>query len=120
MKQKRDPYVLVVEDDTSTASTLGLALDLEGIRHRWAPSVEIAILECKSDQPACVLLDYLLQGHGAEPVIQTLRNIDPSIPIILVTAMPQSDDLASLLKVKLLKKPFDLDSLVLSLRRYCH
>ncbi len=105
------PTVLVVDDDEGIRTMLQLALASRGYR------VE-AIADRRQGwvrRPDVVILDNLL---GNETAAQFLAeaDLDPSVPVILVTAAEDAELLARNPRFwGVIRKPFDLDQLFASL-----
>lgn len=105
-------YALLIEDDEAVAETIALVLEHEGIPTRWAKNLTAARATFDAFRPRVILLDYVLNGETPEEFVKYIQTTD-SVPIILVTAVSQSEALAEVLKIKsLLRKPFELQDLL--------
>lgn len=111
------PIVLVLEDDKSISLVMKMVLENEGFDVRQADNCSDAIQIVKKTHIKCVLVDYLLHDGTADEFVHYIQSAHSSIPILLVTARSQSEALAQSLKIKnLIKKPFDLDTLINAVR----
>jgi two-component system, OmpR family, KDP operon response regulator KdpE len=112
------PLVLVVEDEASMLRFLRPALEGHGYRVMEATTASEAMLQARSGNPDCVLLDLgLPDGDGIE-VARSLRAWS-AIPIIVISAREQEDDKVAALDAgadDYLTKPFGTKELLARLR----
>ncbi len=107
------PYLLLVEDDAATAKIEMLILRQEGHRVRWVRTAAEAFETIDRQAPSCVLLDYVLQDGDADKIVEKIRQLSASPPVILVTASSNADVVAQALNVAgLIKKPFEIEHLL--------
>lgn len=108
--------ILIVEDDPSIKSTLE-ALCGEYWRVQkchFAKSISESIWYLTRERPDIILLDLLLEGELAEPIVTYIREKFPVRPprIIAMSALNNGAQLAALYRIpEYLKKPFDIDTL---------
>jgi DNA-binding response OmpR family regulator len=78
--------VLVVDDEPGVRASFELLLEdhYTVITVPDGPSAIRAVRSCPID---CVLLDVLLPGVDGLQVLQELRSLDPTLPVIMVTAV---------------------------------
>lgn len=113
------PVVLIVEDDEGIASAIRDALDAEGYHAIVSPNVADATKQAKLWRLSLVLLDWGLPDGSGEDVVRAIRPNDPSVPIIVISAAPES--LLESQRVdasERVAKPFDLWWLIGLVRRY--
>jgi len=84
--------ILVVEDDPSIALGLVDALEFEGFRVVHAETGQEGIEFATTAQPDCIILDLMLPDTNGYVVCSTVRQTDPLIPIIMLTARSQEAD----------------------------
>ena len=109
--------VLLVEDDSAIMDILTLFLQYEGFEVLKARSVAGALEILKAQSPDIVLLDYMLQDDTAEPVVEYMQQQNRGIPIILLTAADDPSGKARRVGADyVIAKPFELESLVSSVR----
>src|SRR6266542_774582 len=115
---KRHPRVLIVEDDGDIASLLTDILETEG----YAPvavSDSVALGAQLDPRPDLVVLDLRLTRGGAEQILSSLRERGlGDVPILLLSAAGDLPERARALGVSsYLAKPFELDELLVLVRR---
>jgi CheY-like chemotaxis protein len=114
--------VLVVDDDRRVRELLEIALTSNGFGVISAADGEEGLLRAQRERPDLVLLDVRLPKRSGLEVCDVLRNdpLDPSIPIILISALAESDHrLQGFLRGAddYLAKPFSPKELVARVRR---
>jgi CheY-like chemotaxis protein len=108
--------ILVVDDEYDIASTLELALEMEGYSIRTAFNGREAMLLLDGGlRPQLILTDMMMPVMDGYEFLETLKKSEEhkKIPIILMSAA--QIDLNRLPKegwVSFVRKPFDLDSLI--------
>lgn len=117
MQQKRkEPTVLVVEDDVDIREVLKEVL-IEETTYRPLVAADcaeaITIMRGEEHKPVCCIMDYHLPDCKGPQCLQDLHNLgvegmEYSVPIILCSANPpRKIDLPGWITV--VEKPFDLD-----------
>jgi DNA-binding response OmpR family regulator len=101
--------VLIVDDDEALRSLLRLTLPGEGLELLEAADGEQALRVARDERPDLVVLDWRLPGRSGVEVLTELRELYPSLPVIVLTA--ESDPLPRRLATELradafLTKPF--------------
>lgn len=111
--------ILIIEDDLTIARTLKNALEFHGFQpyHAESGTRGLEILEC--ERMDLVLLDIMLPGPDGFEICRHIRERDPKIPIIMVTAKSSESD--KLLGFELgvddyITKPFSAAVLVARIR----
>lgn len=108
--------VLVVEDEIRLAENIARALR-EGpgyavdVVHDGAEALEF----CRAGEYDMVLLDLMLPGCGGEDVVRHLRTAKNATPVMVLTAMSQTQRTIALLDAgadDYMTKPFDLGELI--------
>jgi len=111
--------ILVVEDEDSIASFVVKGLTAEGHTVERAATVADAIAVGTTYDFDLVLLDLVLpDGRGTE-VLQAIRAVRPSLPVIIVSALGEVDDKVDLLDAgadDYLVKPFAFAELAARVR----
>jgi two-component system OmpR family response regulator len=111
--------ILIVEDERGIAEFLARALDAEGFATgRAADGAEGERLALTGDFNL-VLLDVMLPGRSGLDVLETIRARRPELPVILLTALGQKQDVVEGLNRgadDYVTKPFDLDELLARVR----
>jgi CheY-like chemotaxis protein len=116
----RGESILIVEDNEDFRGLVRAALEQEGFTVREACDGEEALARLgESGSSHCLMLtDLMMPGMTGWELVSALRS-DPllrSNPIVVATAVPE--DAPSTVDA-ILTKPFDVDSLVRVVERYC-
>ncbi|MBI3995702.1 MAG: response regulator, partial [Nitrospirae bacterium] len=77
--------LLIVDDETSVAESLKMVLKPD-YRLLWAADGEEALTLFHRNPIDLILLDILLPGRDGLALLKQFREIDPSVPIIMLTA----------------------------------
>ena len=111
------PTILIVEDDSTTASLVKTILDREGYRpliaHNGPEGLEIV----RSQTVDLIMLDLMLPGIDGFEVLNRLR-ADPAtadLPVIVVSVKSQPTDKRAAAKVgadAYLTKPYDVSEML--------
>ncbi|MEO6811899.1 MAG: sigma-54 dependent transcriptional regulator [Isosphaeraceae bacterium] len=114
--------ILVVDDDRTIRRNLVRLLQAEGYRTLEAVDGDEAIALIQS-QPDAVLLDLKMPGRDGLAVLAELGPALADLPVIVVTAFGGSSAAIEAMRrgaYDYLTKPFDLDEVLLTLRRALH
>ena len=110
--------ILVVEDELVFAKAVSRRLEREGYACQTVGSLRDAQSELEKQIPDLLLLDMRLPDGSGLDFLQSLReSFEPAIPVIVMTAYGEVDDAVTAMKLAALdylKKPFDLDDLLLA------
>lgn len=113
------PRILLVEDELHIARGLIFNLESEGWLVRHVETGEAALAEAEENGFSLVVLDVTLPGMDGFEVCQRLRQTDPRLPILMLTARTEEKDRVHGLSVgadDYLTKPFSLDEFLLRVR----
>ncbi|GLV53627.1 hypothetical protein KDH_04790 [Dictyobacter sp. S3.2.2.5] len=108
-------HILIVEDDPVLGDLLLEALQEETYQAFHALSGEVAQSILQTEAPALVLLDYHLPGINGLELANWLRSREECehIPILLISAdVPR--EVSGKKHLSILKKPFELETLLQS------
>ena len=106
--------ILLIEDDPSLGSSLQSWLQLDGYAVDWLQRGDQAATALATHDYHCVLLDRGLPGLSGDAVLKSLRQRDPLLPVLVITARDALDDRVQGLDLgadDYLVKPFDLEEL---------
>ena len=115
-----DPPILLVEDKDSLRAMLRHALEAQGhtvVEARDQPEAEAAL---QSSHPAVVLSDLRLPEGDGFGVLRASKELDPQLPVIVMTAFGSIQDAVAAMKegaLDFLAKPVDPDHLLLMVER---
>ncbi len=84
--------ILVIEDDPSIVLGLRMNLGRAGYRVRTASDGHIGLAELAKERPDLVLLDLMLPGVDGLEILRRIRAEDPTLPVLVLTAMGSEDD----------------------------
>jgi len=107
--------VLIVDDDPVVRDSLGKWFISEGFRVETAPSARHALEAVQQDQYDAALLDIKMPGMDGMALQEKLREIDPDMPLIIMTGYASVETAVQALKhgaYDYITKPFDPDELV--------
>ena len=111
--------ILVADDTPSVRNTLSILLAEEGHTVRLAANGEEALAEYAKCRPDMLLLDIMMPKKNGYKVLKQIRQNDPSLPIIFLSAKGSPADVAQGLNLgsdDYLPKPFDRNVLVSRIR----
>ena len=112
--------VLLVEDKAELRAMLRKALERAGYTVEEAPDGNSAIEKVRSRRYLLVLSDLKLPGSSGIDVLREARRVEPTLPVILVTAYGSVEEAVTAMKegaFDFIQKPVDLDHLKLLLER---
>ena len=111
--------VLVVDDETVLAEMVSMALRYEGWTTATAGDGASAIAAAKAERPDVVVLDVMLPDMSGLDVLHKLREQQPGLPLLLLTAKDSVEDRIAGLTAggdDYVTKPFSLEELIARLR----
>ena len=107
--------IVVIEDDPSILRGLQLNLGMEGYLVRSASDGETGLRLAKTESPDLVVVDVMLPRLGGLEVVREIRQDDPDLPILILSAKGQEVDKVAGLKFgadDYMVKPFGLKELL--------
>ena len=117
---RRGARVLLVEDEVHLAHPLRFNLEQEGYEVRWTPSGREALEWQAAGRFDMLILDVMIEEIDGFEVARRVRQRDPKLPILMLTARSTSADRVQGLAIgadDYLTKPFHLQELLLRVRR---
>ncbi|MGB9222424.1 MAG: two-component system response regulator TcrX [Mycobacterium sp.] len=111
--------VLVVDDEAVLAEMVSMALRYEGWNITTAGDGSTAIAAARTERPDVVVLDVMLPDMSGLDVLHKLREENPSLPVLLLTAKDAVEDRIAGLTAggdDYVTKPFSIEEVVLRLR----
>ncbi|HXO22325.1 MAG TPA: sigma-54 dependent transcriptional regulator [Thermoanaerobaculia bacterium] len=86
------PYsVLLVEDEPAVRKAVARFLERKGYETRQAGFCAEGLEAFRADRPDAVLLDYSLPDGDGLQLLRQLREIDPTVPVLVLTAHASID-----------------------------
>ncbi|MBV9353108.1 MAG: response regulator transcription factor [Mycobacterium sp.] len=115
-----DPInVLVVDDEAVLAEMVSMALRYEGWNIATAADGASALAAARTQRPDVVVLDVMLPDMSGLEVLHKLREQNPQLPVLLLTAKDAVEDRIAGLTAggdDYVTKPFSIEEVVLRLR----
>jgi two-component system, OmpR family, response regulator len=111
--------VLVVDDESVLAEMVSMALRYEGWEITTAADGFAAITAARTARPDVVVLDVMLPDMSGLEVLRRLREQNPKLPVLLLTAKDAVEDRIAGLTAggdDYVTKPFSIEEVVLRLR----
>jgi len=111
--------VLVVDDEAVLAEMVSMALRYEGWSIDTASDGASAISAARAARPDAVVLDIMLPDMSGLEVLRKLREQNPQLPVLLLTAKDAVEDRIAGLTAggdDYVTKPFSIEEVVLRLR----
>jgi two-component system, OmpR family, response regulator len=111
--------VLVVDDEAVLAEMVSMALRYEGWKIATAGDGASALESARTQRPDVVVLDVMLPDMSGLDVLRKLRQENPQLPVLLLTAKDALEDRIAGLTAggdDYVTKPFSLEEVVLRLR----
>jgi two-component system, OmpR family, response regulator len=111
--------VLVVDDESVLAEMVSMALRYEGWNIATAGDGSTAIASARAQRPDVVVLDVMLPDMSGLDVLHKLREENPQLPVLLLTAKDAVEDRIAGLTAggdDYVTKPFSIEEVVLRLR----
>ena len=111
--------VLVIDDKRNILHVISAVLKREGYGVVTATTGEEAISKFKNNQIDIVITDYLLPGMDGLKVLELVKEKDPSIPVILITAYGSIEMAVEAMKLgayNYLTKPVNYDEMLILIR----
>ncbi|MFH1691031.1 MAG: sigma-54 dependent transcriptional regulator [Candidatus Omnitrophota bacterium] len=112
--------ILIVDDNQDMRWTLSNILKEEGYETIIAGDGERAIREVKHKSPDLVLLDIKLPGMDGMKVLESIKEIDKDLIVVMLTAFGDVHGAVRAMKIgafDYITKPFDNEELVLIIKK---
>ena len=109
------PKILIVDDEVDMATGLQFNLEARGFTVVVARDGEAGCRAADAERPDLVLLDVMLPKRNGYDVCRALRKTQPALPILMLTARGQEDEVVLGLKLgadDYVKKPFSVAELM--------
>jgi DNA-binding response OmpR family regulator len=111
--------ILVVEDDPTIRQTVDYALRRAGFSTRTSDDGLEALQMARDTPPDLILLDIMLPGIDGFEFASTIRQTDPDVAIVMVTALGEESDTVRGLDAgadDYVTKPFSMETLLARVR----
>jgi len=107
--------ILVIEDDPNILRGLQLNLGMEGYAVRSASDGETGLALARGERFDLLLVDVMLPRLGGLEVVREVRQADPDLPVLILSAKGQESDKVAGLQLgadDYMVKPFSLKELL--------
>jgi len=104
--------ILIVDDEPILRDSLEVALKASGYEVTTTRTGEEGLERFQKENPDLILLDHWLPGINGDEVLRRIKEEDPEIPIIVMTAQGSIEMAVNSMKMgafDFLVKPFELD-----------
>ncbi|HLA26926.1 MAG TPA: sigma-54 dependent transcriptional regulator [Syntrophales bacterium] len=112
--------IMVVDDEEMIRFAFEQFLSDEGYEPLLASDADTAIAKIRSQTPQIVFLDYRLPGTDGLELLKIIRDIDPSIAVVFMTAFGAMDVAIKAMQLNAydyLTKPLDLEKVRVLIHR---
>lgn len=119
-RQKRHSKILLVEDEVNIVRPLQFNLEQEGYEVHSTPSGKEALALYENGRFDLIILDLMLEEMDGFEVARQIRQSDPRLPILMLTARSAAEDRIHGLEIgadDYITKPFHLRELLLRVER---
>ena len=113
-EEEGQPTVLVVDDDTGLQQMFKLFLKKQGFSRIVVGTGKEAIAAMQKQKFELCFLDLQLPDTTGDEIYKQAKDIQPDMPIVIITGYPDSQMLDNILKlgpVTVLKKPLKVEAL---------
>lgn len=111
--------ILIIDDEAALRETLEALLSLEGYIVDTAPSGEAGLDKIDRNAYDLVLLDLALPGKSGLEILPILRERQPNLPVIMITAYGTVDNAMKAIRAgaqNFIQKPWDNEKLLADIR----
>ena len=84
---RRKGVVLIIDDEEEIRESIELLLNSEGLSTATAANGEEGLKKIEENSYDAVLLDLMLPGKSGMEVQRQIKRIDPTLPVIIITAI---------------------------------
>lgn len=108
------PTILIVDDEFSMREFLTILLEKEGFSAIVAEDGESALKKLHVNQIDLIISDIRMPGMGGLKLLEKVKEIDPSIPVVMITAYASPEDAVNAMKngaYDYITKPFKVDEI---------
>src|SRR5215212_11092494 len=115
LESKASAEILIVEDDVAILDTLAYNLTRQGFGVHKATDGAEALKLARKMRPDLILLDVMLPGESGIRLCEKIREEDPEVVVVMVTAKDAEEDKVRGLEAgadDYVTKPFGMKELV--------
>jgi two-component system, NtrC family, nitrogen regulation response regulator NtrX len=111
--------ILIIDDEKNIRSSLSRFLELQGSKAESAETGREGIEQVRKNSYDCILLDLKLPDLEGIQVLEKIREIDPFVPVILLTAHGTTSKAVEAMKkgaFDFFEKPADEEKLLIAIQ----
>lgn len=111
--------ILVIDDEAAIRDSLEVLLSLEGYHVRLAADGEQGLRALETDNHDLILLDLALPGRSGLELLPLIRERQPEVPVIMITAYGTVDNVVEAIRAgaeNFVQKPWDNEKLLADIR----
>jgi DNA-binding NtrC family response regulator len=111
--------ILIIDDEAGIRESLETLLSLEGYLVETATNGEEGLDQIQQNIYDLVLLDLALPGKNGLEILQLIRELQPVLPVIMITAYGKVDNIVDAMRLgaqNFVQKPWDNDKLLADIR----
>jgi DNA-binding NtrC family response regulator len=108
-------HILLIDDDAEIRESIELLLNSEGLSTDTAADGDEGLRKLEENLYDLVLLDLMLPGRSGMDVHKDIKRIDPSLPVVIITAMADLETAVTAIKegcYDYITKPWDNERLL--------
>ena len=112
---RRKGVILIIDDEEEIRESIELLLNSEGLSTDTAGSGEEGLKKIEDNSYDAVLLDLMLPGKSGMDVQKDIKRVDPTLPVIIITAIGAVETAVSAIKegsFDYITKPWNNEKLV--------
>ncbi|HEX7356746.1 MAG TPA: response regulator [Ignavibacteriaceae bacterium] len=114
------PKILIIDDDETLCNVIGEELDQENYSVTCSLSGRDGLEKLRLDNFDLVILDNQMPEMDGYEVLLEIRNINPSLPVIIITANTDIETINKFSQIgisALVNKPFEFEDLLTSIQK---
>jgi DNA-binding NtrC family response regulator len=114
-----DARILVIDDEAAIRESLDVLLTLEGYTVKMAEDGEEGLRTLDQESFDLVLLDLALPGQSGMELLPQIKERQPSLPVIMITAYGTVDNVVEAVRAgaeNFVQKPWDNEKLLADIR----
>ena len=111
--------ILIIDDDVRDLGLLAAVLEEKGYEVIWADNSRVGLMLCHQQLPDAVVLDLNMPEISGLSILQQLRILHPTLPVVVFSGHSTPDVQAEMLNegaTAFIQKAFSLDMLGAALR----
>src|SRR2546430_10560963 len=95
---KRKGVVLIIDDEEEIRESIEMLLTSEGLSTDTAADGEAGLKKIEDNLYDAVLLDLMLPGKSGMEIQKDIKRIDPTLPVVIITAIGALETAVTALK----------------------